>query len=409
MLNNQNFEKVTMDMLDGTGALQLEADMRAGFSKGMELIYVKPKDLIPSQHNCYSEEDIEELCDSIRQFSLGQPLAVRSGEDGKYTVIAGHRRRLAILKGYERGYKWFPEGIPCVLKDSEVQSTLDEQIMIHELNIHNRDNHGNYLQLISDLYYLYQAKKQEDDSFPESVMKRLADKLGIGVRQAQKKTYIATAADNWISDAVNEHKMSLDKASIISHLSQESQDELREYFEENGLIPSDVLDKYRKLKTQETDAKDKSEAEEKKQELPQQIPQQDAGASIMEEEDDELAGLSAINLNDFMESREEKYGVEEDDEDVPVTDDPQQVHGSQMLSEMQEDPMANARFGALSWFKKMSEKGIMTDLDQTFVDPMVQMLGRFYFPSIAKRGYIDAGMKETMKQIVDTLLPLLEE
>ena len=42
--------------------------------------------------------------------------------------------------------------------------------------------------------------------------------------------------------------MTIDTASIISHLDDNAQKELKEYFDANGSVPEDVLNKYRKKK-----------------------------------------------------------------------------------------------------------------------------------------------------------------
>ena len=55
-------------------------------------------DLIPSKGNFYSVKDVQDLKQSIELLGVLQPLLVTDEEeDGKHRIIAGHRRRLAVM------------------------------------------------------------------------------------------------------------------------------------------------------------------------------------------------------------------------------------------------------------------------------------------------------------------------
>lgn len=56
--------------------------------------------LVPYEHNArtHSEEQINELIESIKTVGLLNPLAVAEREDGKYDVVAGHGRLMALQK-----------------------------------------------------------------------------------------------------------------------------------------------------------------------------------------------------------------------------------------------------------------------------------------------------------------------
>ena len=56
--------------------------------------------LVPYEHNArtHSEEQINELIESIKTVGLLNPLAVAEREDGKYDVVAGHGRLMALEK-----------------------------------------------------------------------------------------------------------------------------------------------------------------------------------------------------------------------------------------------------------------------------------------------------------------------
>lgn len=65
-------------------------------------IFLSPYDVEPSEENFYSQENIEELADSIAMVGQQQP-TVLALMDGRYKIISGHRRNLANRYNIERG------------------------------------------------------------------------------------------------------------------------------------------------------------------------------------------------------------------------------------------------------------------------------------------------------------------
>lgn len=111
LLNNRSKE------LEEAGSRQQE-ESKAG---QQEIINIDVEDLIPSQDNFYHVDD--ELKRSIELVGVLQPLLVSKLENGKYKVIAGHRRRLAVLSLLEEG-KEEMRFVPCVFKKEGVRDRL---------------------------------------------------------------------------------------------------------------------------------------------------------------------------------------------------------------------------------------------------------------------------------------------
>ena len=72
-------------------------------------------DLLPSTDNFYSTTDVEDLKQSIELLGVLQPLLVTDEEDGKRRIIAGHRRRLAVMQLVDEGKERF-RYVPIVTK-----------------------------------------------------------------------------------------------------------------------------------------------------------------------------------------------------------------------------------------------------------------------------------------------------
>lgn len=87
--------------------------------------FVDVRELVPSKDNFYHVDT--ELKQSIEIFGVMQPLLVQKKEDG-YHVIAGHRRRLAVMELVNEGKEQFAK-VPVVLYESESE-TLDQLALI---------------------------------------------------------------------------------------------------------------------------------------------------------------------------------------------------------------------------------------------------------------------------------------
>lgn len=73
-------------------------------------------DLIPSKGNFYSVEDVQDLKQSIELLGVLQPLLVTEEEEnGKRRIIAGHRRRLAVMQLVDEGKERFRR-VPILIK-----------------------------------------------------------------------------------------------------------------------------------------------------------------------------------------------------------------------------------------------------------------------------------------------------
>lgn len=93
-------------------------------SQGEE-IYRDPYELVPSNNNFYSPQVINELAESILQFGQLQP-AVIDNRDGKDYVIAGHTRRLAMIKLIEEGHEEFRKMKCQYLPRKEIEDKFGE-------------------------------------------------------------------------------------------------------------------------------------------------------------------------------------------------------------------------------------------------------------------------------------------
>ena len=86
-----------------------------------EIVMVDVEDLVPSRDNFYHVD--ADLKRSVELVGVLQPLLVNRPENGKYRVIAGHRRRLAVMELVNEGKESF-RFLPCVYKKEDVMDRL---------------------------------------------------------------------------------------------------------------------------------------------------------------------------------------------------------------------------------------------------------------------------------------------
>lgn len=120
LLNQRSRE---MEQAEGQEQEQQETKIYGEQTEAEEekLMMIDVYDLIPSKSNFYHVDD--SLKRSIELVGVLQPLLVKKPENGKYRVIAGHRRRLAVLALMNEG-KEERRFVPCVYKKEDLRDRL---------------------------------------------------------------------------------------------------------------------------------------------------------------------------------------------------------------------------------------------------------------------------------------------
>lgn len=139
-----------------------------------QIIYLNPRDLLPSQPNVRSDPgDLAGLAETIREHGILQPLGV-APEGDAYRVIYGNRRRdAAIVVGLDR--------VPCVLVEAnDAQETLVQQVLenLQRLDLNDLDKSRAFEQLVAALTERGQTQSE--------ALEALSRTLGLSGRQIQR-------------------------------------------------------------------------------------------------------------------------------------------------------------------------------------------------------------------------------
>ena len=177
-------------------------------------------------------EELQTLCDSIREYGVLSPLLARPTEDG-YEIVSGHRRKAAALK---LGLDKLPVLVRDMTDDEAVISMVDSNIQRENL-------------LPSEKAFAYKMKLEamkhqgkRNDLTSDRVGPKLAVKE-IGAQnndsQTQVKRYIRlTYLAKPILDLVDQQRIAFSPAVELSYLTRQEQAELWDIMQSEDCTPS---------------------------------------------------------------------------------------------------------------------------------------------------------------------------
>lgn len=225
-LLNQRSKEVAEPMQQGQ---QSEAMTSQEGVSGTADIY----DLIPSKGNFYSVEDVQDLKQSIELLGVLQPLLVTDKEeDGKRRIIAGHRRRLAVMQLVEEGKERF-RYVPILIKPTQ-NAILDKLALIMANRFREKTDWEKMTEALEteDLV----LKLKETTNIPGRTRDLLAEILETSPAQVGRYKAIY---NNLIPELMAEFKANNIVVSVIyeaSGLPEEYQKQAAEIFRENEVL-----------------------------------------------------------------------------------------------------------------------------------------------------------------------------
>ncbi len=192
--------------------------MAAAGEISVDMISPNPK----QPRTLFDEEALGELADSIRVLGVIQPVTVKHGADGRYTIISGERRwRAARLAGLET--------IPVYVREADDQ-TLHEMALVE--NIQRQDL--NAMEVAFSLQRLMEECDLTQDGLSERVGKKRSTianylrllRLPDEVQLAVKEGFISMGHAKAIASAPEEARVALLKKTVKKGLSVRQAEEL---------------------------------------------------------------------------------------------------------------------------------------------------------------------------------------
>lgn len=162
-------EKRKFNVMDVLGEqLAGVADLNTSGAEQIEYIDI---DLLDGdERNFYQLTDIDELADNIQMCGLQQPIRVRAGEGGRFTIVSGHRRRAALAQLVEKGLDQFRR-VPCIREKDDVSPALQELRLIFANSSTRRLTSAEIGEQAERVEALLYQLKEDGFEFPEGRMR----------------------------------------------------------------------------------------------------------------------------------------------------------------------------------------------------------------------------------------------
>ena len=228
-----------------TGGQQEESAAGQQDNAPQEIINIDVKDLIPSQDNFYHVDD--ELKRSIELVGVLQPLLISKPENGKYKVIAGHRRRLAVLSLLEEG-KEEMRFVPCVFKKEDVRDRL---ALIMANRFRDKTDWEKMMEAIQAEDLAKELKKEY--SLNGRTREVLAEITGVTEAQLGRYKSIYNNLSSRLMKYFKENVINVSVAVELCGMSAEGQEKAADQVEEAGTLS---LTEAREMKQQEEAGKE---------------------------------------------------------------------------------------------------------------------------------------------------------
>lgn len=207
-------------------------------SRPAEIERLSVFDLVPSEDNFYSMNDIEELKSKIELAGkvLQNFIVVPLG-GGKYKVISGHRRRAACIALVEEGKPEF-EFVPCTIEadeqDAEVQA-IREEIMLIAANSQREKTAWDKIEEARRTRALLKRIKQEE-KLPGDMRKLVAQTLNTSPAQIGRFDAITRNLCPAFMEELKADRINISTAYELSGLSTEDQAAAFEEYRETGKV-----------------------------------------------------------------------------------------------------------------------------------------------------------------------------
>lgn len=196
------------------------------------LEYIPVDQIDPDPNNFYSLDGLDELAGNIELIGLQQPLRVRPGEDGRYIVVSGHRRRAAILLIRDGGSEQFQDGVPCIVDLGEESPAMRELRLIFanaSTRVMGSAEISKQAERVEEL--LYQLK-EEGIEFPGRMRDHVAEACKVS---KTKLARLHAIRNNLVPELLEEFDAGHLNESVAYRMSQEKPELQMELHEKAGI------------------------------------------------------------------------------------------------------------------------------------------------------------------------------
>ena len=213
------------------------ASLSAAPKKQSDIQRISYYDLVPSEDNFYSMEDIEDLKAAIELAGhVLHNLVVTPLGDGKYKILSGHRRHRAVGELLKEGKDQY-EFLPCAIEDMSDDGTgLIGQTLLIAANSQREKTAWDKLEEVRQMREIARRAK-EHDGLPGRVRDLVAKSLHVSNSRIAKYDSILNNLIPTLMDEIKADRLPISVAYDLSKRTPSQQQKCFDFFLEHGKLP----------------------------------------------------------------------------------------------------------------------------------------------------------------------------
>ena len=196
-------------------------------------------DLVPSEDNFYSMQELEELQTAIELAGhILSNLLVTPLPDGKYKILSGHRRHAAVGRLLAAGKDEY-EFLPCAVEElTDEDRDVREQVLLITANSQREKTAWDKLEEVRQMRDIARRTKQER-GIAGRVRDLVAQSLHISSSRIAKYDSILNNLIPSLMEEIKANRLSISTAYDLSALPADRQQASYDFYLNHGKLPSE--------------------------------------------------------------------------------------------------------------------------------------------------------------------------
>ena len=217
----------------------MQSSLSSAPAKDQPIRRISYYDLVPSEDNFYSMQELEELQTAIELAGhILSNLIVTPLPDGKYKILSGHRRHAAVGRLLAAGKDEY-EFLPCAVEElTDEDRDVREQVLLITANSQREKTAWDKLEEVRQMRDIARRTKQER-GIAGRVRDLVAQSLHISSSRIAKYDSILNNLIPSLMEEIKANRLSISTAYDLSGLPADRQQASYDFYLNHGKLPSE--------------------------------------------------------------------------------------------------------------------------------------------------------------------------
>lgn len=217
----------------------MQSSLSSAPAKEQPIRRISYYDLVPSEDNFYSMQELEELQTAIELAGhILSNLIVTPLPDGKYKILSGHRRHAAVGRLLAAGKDEY-EFLPCAVEElTDEDRDVREQVLLITANSQREKTAWDKLEEVRQMRDIARRTKQER-GIAGRVRDLVAQSLHISSSRIAKYDSILNNLIPSLMEEIKANRLSISTAYDLSALPADRQQASYDFYLNHGKLPSE--------------------------------------------------------------------------------------------------------------------------------------------------------------------------